>query len=128
LTLHVKVPPEAPGRGEFHPSHETIQYGGQFESAESASRIISLLSLLSLVLIIVALNLEFGNLRDTLLVLVNLPLALIGGCWLVITGGVLNIASMVGFITLSPYCSIDSEKGIRVPARETGWKKRVALF
>ncbi|UCF05905.1 MAG: efflux RND transporter permease subunit [bacterium] len=78
-----------------------VQYGGQFESAESASRIISLLSLLSLVLIVVALNLEFGNLRDTLLVLVNLPLALIGGVLaVVITGGVLNIASMVGFITL----------------------------
>jgi CzcA family heavy metal efflux pump len=78
-----------------------IQYGGQFESAEAASRIISLLSLLSLLLIIVALYLEFGNIRDTMLVLVNLPLALIGGvAAVIISGGVLNIASMVGFITL----------------------------
>jgi CzcA family heavy metal efflux pump len=78
-----------------------VHYGGQFESAEEASRIISLLSLLSLVMIIVALFLEFGNMRDTLLVLVNLPLALIGGVFAVIlTGGVINIASMVGFITL----------------------------
>lgn len=78
-----------------------IQYGGQFESAEAASRIIGLLSLLSLALIIVALYLEFGNLRDTMLVLVNLPLALIGGVFAVLlSGGVLNIASMVGFITL----------------------------
>jgi Cu/Ag efflux pump CusA len=78
-----------------------VQYGGQFESAETASRMIGLLSLLSLVMIVVALFLEFGNIRDTLLVLVNLPLALIGGVFAVsFTGGVLNIASMVGFITL----------------------------
>lgn len=78
-----------------------VQYGGQFESAEAASRIIGLLSLLSLLMIIVALYVEFGNIRDTMLVLVNLPLALIGGVLAVIlTGGVLNIASMVGFITL----------------------------
>ena len=78
-----------------------IQYGGRFQSAESASRIIGLLSLLSLLLIVVALFLEFGNARDTLLVLVNLPLALIGGVLAVyLTGGVLTIAALVGFITL----------------------------
>ena len=78
-----------------------IQIGGQFESEREASRTIGLLSILSLVLIVVALYAEFGNLRDTALVLVNLPLALIGGMLAVIfSGGVLNIASMVGFITL----------------------------
>jgi Cu/Ag efflux pump CusA len=59
------------------------------------------MSILSFVLIVAALYSEFGNLRDTALVLVNLPLALIGGMLAVIfSGGVLNIASMVGFITL----------------------------
>jgi CzcA family heavy metal efflux pump len=78
-----------------------IQFGGQFESAEAASKMIGLLSLLSLVMIIVALYAEFGNLRDTCLVLVNLPLALIGGVLaVVVSSGALNIASMVGFITL----------------------------
>ena len=78
-----------------------IQIGGQFESEREASRIIGLLSILSFILIVVALYAEFGNMRDTALVLVNLPLALIGGMLAVIlSGGVLNIASMVGFITL----------------------------
>ena len=78
-----------------------IQIGGQFESEREASRIIGLLSILSFVLIVVALYAEFGNLRDTALVLVNLPLALIGGMLAVLfSGGILNIASMVGFITL----------------------------
>jgi CzcA family heavy metal efflux pump len=78
-----------------------LQIGGQFESEREASRVIGLLSILSFVLIVVALYGEFGNLRDTALVLVNLPLALIGGVLAVIfSGGVLNIASMVGFITL----------------------------
>lgn len=78
-----------------------IQIGGQFESEREASRIIGLLSILSFILIVVALYAEFGNLRDTALVLVNLPLALIGGMLAVIlSGGILTIASMVGFITL----------------------------
>jgi Cu/Ag efflux pump CusA len=78
-----------------------LQIGGQFESEREASRIIGLMSILSFVLIVAALYSEFGNLRDTALVLVNLPLALIGGLLAVIfSGGVLNIATMVGFITL----------------------------
>ena len=78
-----------------------IEYGGQFQSEQAATRIISLLSLLSLVLIIVALYLEFHNLRQTLLILVNLPFALIGGVFaILVTDGIMSIASLVGFITL----------------------------
>jgi len=78
-----------------------IQIGGQFESEREASRVIGLMSILSFVLIVAALYSEFGNLRDTALVLVNLPLALIGGLLAVLlSGGILNIATMVGFITL----------------------------
>lgn len=78
-----------------------IEYGGQFESAEAATRRIALLSLLSLAAILLLLYMEFGSARQALLVMVNLPLALVGGVFAVlITGGVLNIATLVGFITL----------------------------
>lgn len=78
-----------------------VEYGGQFESAEQATRRITLLSLLSLALILLLLYLEFRSVRQALLVMVNLPLALVGGVYaVVLTGGVLNIATLVGFITL----------------------------
>jgi copper/silver efflux system protein len=78
-----------------------VEYGGQFESAEQATRRIILLSLLSLAAILLLLFMEFRSLRQTLLVMVNLPLALVGGVFAVLlTGGVLNIATLVGFITL----------------------------
>ncbi len=78
-----------------------IEYGGQFESAAEATRMITLLSMLSILAIFVALYLEFGNFRQSLLVMVNLPLALIGGVVaLFFTEGIITIASMVGFITL----------------------------
>lgn len=78
-----------------------VQYGGQFESAAQATRMITLLSLLSILAIFIALYMEFGNFRQTLLVMVNLPLALIGGIVaLYFTEGIITIASMVGFITL----------------------------
>jgi copper/silver efflux system protein len=78
-----------------------IEYGGQFESAQAATRRIALLSLLSLAAIVLLLHMQFGSARQALLVMVNLPLALVGGVFAVlITGGVLNIATLVGFITL----------------------------
>jgi CzcA family heavy metal efflux pump len=78
-----------------------VEYGGQFESAEQATRRITWLSLLSLALILLLLYVEFRSVRQTLLVMVNLPLALVGGVFaVVLTGGVLNIATLVGFITL----------------------------
>jgi CzcA family heavy metal efflux pump len=78
-----------------------IEYGGQFESAEDATRLITWLTLLSVALILLLLYMEFRSVRQALLVMVNLPLALVGGVFAVIlTGGVLNIATLVGFITL----------------------------
>ena len=83
------------------PSGYYIEYGGQFESAGAATRTIGLMSLLSLAAIFLLLFIEFGSLRQVLLVMVNLPLALVGGVVAVwITGGVLNVATLVGFITL----------------------------
>jgi copper/silver efflux system protein len=78
-----------------------IEYGGQFESAQAATRRIALLSLLSIAAILLLLYMQFGSARQALLVMVNLPLALVGGVFAVlVTGGVLNIATLVGFITL----------------------------
>ena len=78
-----------------------LEYGGQFESAGEAARVIGLLSLVSLATIFLLLFMEFRSAKQALLVMVNLPLALVGGiCAVVLTGGVLNIATLVGFITL----------------------------
>lgn len=78
-----------------------VDYGGQFESAAQATRTIGWLSLLSFAAIFLVLFLEFGSTRQAVLVMVNLPLALVGGVFaVVLTGGVLNVATMVGFITL----------------------------
>lgn len=78
-----------------------IQYGGQFESGFAAARTITLLSLLSIAVIFLILLQEFGAVRSTLLIMVNLPLALIGGVFAVlVTRNTLNVATLVGFVTL----------------------------
>lgn len=83
------------------PTGYYVQLGGQFESERQATRMISMLSILSLLLIFLALYLEFHNLKQTVLILVNLPLALIGGIFaILVTDGIMSIASLVGFITL----------------------------
>ena len=83
------------------PSGYYIEYGGQFEAAGDASQTIGLMSPLSLAAIFLLLFVEFGSIRQAILVMVNLPLALVGGILAVwLTGGVLNVATLVGFITL----------------------------
>ncbi len=98
----------------------TVKYGGQFEAQQSASRTILVFSGLVVLVMVVLLNLAIGSMRVSLLVLVNLPLALIGGILAIFitespnpftnfvalfgVGGyiapVISIASLVGFITL----------------------------
>ncbi|MBC7881076.1 MAG: efflux RND transporter permease subunit [Anaerolineae bacterium] len=78
-----------------------LQYGGQFEAQERATRELVVFSLLALVGVAFLLFQAVRSVRSTLLILANLPLALIGGIvavWL--GGGVLSVASLVGFITL----------------------------
>ncbi|NIR52096.1 efflux RND transporter permease subunit [candidate division KSB1 bacterium] len=78
-----------------------VEYGGQFESEQAATRLLTLLSIVSIAAIFLLLYLEFGSFRSASLIMVNLPLALIGGIWAVFfTDGIVSIASLVGFITL----------------------------
>jgi CzcA family heavy metal efflux pump len=78
-----------------------IEYGGQFESEAQASRQLLWLSLGVVVAIFFILSAAFGSSRDGLLIMLNLPLALIGGVvGVYLAGGVLSVASLVGFITL----------------------------
>ncbi|MHC5022924.1 MAG: efflux RND transporter permease subunit, partial [Planctomycetota bacterium] len=98
----------------------TVRYGGQFEAQQSASRTITIFSGVVILIMIVLLDLAIGSARVALLVLVNLPLALIGGILAIFltespnpimnvaalfgagsyTAPVISIASLVGFITL----------------------------
>ena len=78
-----------------------IEYGGQFESEQAASRTLLLTSLMSIVVIFLLLYMEFKNARQSGIVLLNLPLALIGGVFaLIITSGELSIPAIIGFIAL----------------------------
>jgi len=78
-----------------------LQYSGQFESEAAASRTLGLTSIGALLIIIMLLYQEFHNLRQPLIILVNMPLAMIGGVLiLVIMGAELNIPAIIGFISL----------------------------
>lgn len=78
-----------------------LQYGGQFEAQEKAAKLILGLSVISIAAIFILLYIALNSARYAGLVMANLPLALIGGVVMVFfTGGVLSIASLVGFITL----------------------------
>ena len=78
-----------------------IEYGGQFESEASASRVLLGLSVVSIIVILLLLFLQFRSWHQAVIVLLNLPLALIGGVLaLVFTGGVVSIPAIIGFISL----------------------------
>ena len=83
------------------PEGYRVEYGGQFESQQSAAQRLAMLGALVIAGLFMILVLAFGRARDALLVMLNLPLALIGGvAGVFLAGGVLSVASMIGFITL----------------------------
>jgi Cu/Ag efflux pump CusA len=83
------------------PAGYRVEYGGQFESQQSATNRLMVLFIGAMAGLFMLLVLAFGNARDASLVMVNLPLALIGGvAGVFLAGGVLSVASMIGFITL----------------------------
>jgi CzcA family heavy metal efflux pump len=121
IEKNIKLPP-----GYF------IEYGGQFQSEAEASRMISILSVLSMLAIFLILYIEFGSFKTAGLVMVNLPLALIGGIIVILlTDRVINIASIVGFITLF---GIATRNGILLVSHyrhlilEEGKSLRVAVY
>ncbi len=78
-----------------------IEYGGQFESEQAASNILLLTSILSIIVIFLLLFMQFRNVRQSAVVLINLPLALIGGVFvLLFTTGEVSIPAIIGFISL----------------------------
>ncbi|MEW6367032.1 MAG: efflux RND transporter permease subunit [Acidobacteriota bacterium] len=78
-----------------------VEYGGQFEAAEAAARTLFVLGVVVVAGIFLILFLEFRSARDAALVMANLPLALIGGmAGVYLSGGIISIASIIGFITL----------------------------
>ena len=87
--------------GVVLPRGYRVEYGGQFESAEQATRTLLILGAGVVVGIFLLLYVAFRSGRDAALVMLNLPLALIGGvAGVYAAGGVVSVASMVGFITL----------------------------
>lgn len=78
-----------------------ITYGGQFESEAKASRTLLITSLCALLVILMLLYAQFRSFTQSLVILINIPLALIGGVLiLVITGAEINIPAIIGFISL----------------------------
>ena len=78
-----------------------IEYGGQFESEQAASRVLFLTSLISILIIFLILYHEFRSLPLASIIMLNLPLAIIGGIISIrLTSGVISIPAIIGFISL----------------------------
>ncbi|RUS94600.1 cation efflux system protein [Trichormus variabilis SAG 1403-4b] len=83
------------------PAGYFIEYGGQFEAQEGATKTLLSAGGLALVAIAVLIYFAVKSIPATIMILINLPLALVGGVIsIALTGGILSVASMVGFITL----------------------------
>ena len=83
------------------PEGYNIVYSGQFESEAAATRTLALASIGALLLILVLLYMEFHDITESLIILVNMPLAMIGGVLMLkFTSGELNIPAIIGFISL----------------------------
>ncbi|MGM0551475.1 MAG: efflux RND transporter permease subunit [Bacteroidota bacterium] len=103
------------------PENYHVEYGGQFESAESASRILTITSLAALLVIFLLLYQEFKSAQTAGVILLNLPLALIGGVVAIaLTSGDMSIPAIIGFITLF---GIATRNGILLVSRYNALKE-----
>ncbi|MEQ9299831.1 MAG: efflux RND transporter permease subunit, partial [Cyclobacteriaceae bacterium] len=83
------------------PEGYRIEYGGQFESESRASQLLLMTAVLAILVIFILLYIEFRKVKLALVVLLNLPMALIGGILIVyFTSGIISIAATIGFISL----------------------------
>lgn len=83
------------------PENYRLEYGGQFESADKATKTLLLASLVAILLVFMILYQEFKSTKLALIVLLNLPLSIIGGVFAIkMSSGVISIPSIIGFITL----------------------------
>lgn len=103
------------------PEGYRVEYGGQFESEEKASSLLLVSAVLAIFVIFLLLYFEFKNLKLAFIVLINLPLALIGGILIVyFTSGIISIAATIGFISLF---GIATRNGILLVSRYEDLKK-----
>lgn len=103
------------------PEGYRIEYGGQFESEAKASRLLLLTAIFAVLVIFFLLYLEFKDLKLSFIVLINLPLALIGGILIVATtSGIISIAATIGFISLF---GIATRNGILLVSRYEDLRK-----
>lgn len=78
-----------------------VNYGGQFESEKAATQTLGLTTVLALIVILLLLYQQFHNLKESLIILVNIPLAMIGGFFILWSqSGEINIPAIIGFISL----------------------------
>ena len=78
-----------------------INYGGQFESEKAASQTLGAATILALIIILLLLYQEFHSIKESLIILINIPLAMIGGIFILWSNAAeLNIPAIIGFISL----------------------------
>ncbi len=98
-----------------------IVYGGQFENEAKASKTLAIMSLVALIIVVILLYQEFKDVKQSLIVLINIPLALIGGILVLKVGSnVLNIPAIIGFISL---LGITTRNGMLLMSRYNNLKE-----
>lgn len=103
------------------PEGYRVEYGGQFEAEAEATKTLLVMSILSLLIIILLLYQEFKEIKMAAIVLINLPLALIGGMFAILfTSQIISIPSIIGFITLF---GIATRNGILLISRYSALKE-----
>ncbi|MEP0938183.1 MAG: efflux RND transporter permease subunit [Ekhidna sp.] len=103
------------------PEGYRVEYGGQFESEAKASQLLLITAVVAILIIFLLLYYEFQDVKLSFIVLINLPLALIGGILIVyFTSGIISIAATIGFISLF---GIATRNGILLVSRYEDLRK-----